>query len=153
MNHLSQFLFPSSITLSIAANEEATAVEEVMKLLEYDPRVSNWEELRQSILTRPTFPMSVESESDLVLYHGRTDSVSDFVMAVGRSQQGISFQQSEQPVRLIIIIGVPHALSNEYLRIMGVLARVIKEPSTFKKLLTTESVDEFIKTLSQECEN
>ena len=149
MDHRPYFFSPDSVRLTLTNQEQSTAVEEVIKLLKQDRRVTNWSQFFQAMIALSNSPLKVDEENAVIIYHIRTNSVQDLVMAAGRSISGISFKESEQLVRLIIVIGIPHALSQEYLRVLGSLARSLKEPAVFEKLLTTESADEFIDILSQ----
>ena len=149
MDHLPYFFSPDSVRLTLTNQEQSAAVEEVIKLLKQDRRVTNWSEFFQAMIAFSNPPLKVDEENAVIIYHIRTNSVQDLVMAAGRSISGISFKESEQLARLIIVIGIPHALSQEYLRVLGSLARSLKEPAVFEKLLTTESADEFIDILSQ----
>lgn len=149
MDHRPYFFSPTSVRLTLTNQEESAAIEEVAKLLKQDSRVTNWNEFFQAMIALSTPPLKINQENAVAIYHVRTNSVQDLVMAAGRSTSGIFFQKSEQPVRLIIVIGIPHALSQEYLRVLGSLARSLKETALFQRLLTTENVDEFIDILSQ----
>ena len=149
MDHRPYFFSPDSVRLTLTNQEQSAAVEEVIKLLKQDRRVTNWSEFFQAMIAFSNPPLKVDEENAVIIYHIRTNSVQDLVMAAGRSISGISFKESEQLARLIIVIGIPHALSQEYLRVLGSLARSLKEPAVFEKLLTTESADEFIDILSQ----
>lgn len=148
MDHFSYFFSPDSVLLTLVNQEKSAAIEETIRLLKQDRRVSDWQELFQTLATLSPAFLKVDEENAVAIYHTRTNSVQDLVMSAGRSIPGIAFQESAQPIRLIIVIGIPHALSQEYLRVLGSLARLIKEPPFFQKLLTTTSVDEFIDILS-----
>ena len=149
MDHQPYFFSHDSLLLRLTNEEQSAAVEEVVKLLKQDSRVTQWNELFQSVIALPALPLKVDEENAVIIYHVRTNSVQDLVMAAGRSVSGISFQESEQLVRLIIVIGIPHDLSQEYLRVLGSLARSLKESTVFQKLLTTENANDFIDILSQ----
>ena len=149
MDHQPYFFSHHSVRLTLTNQEQSAAVEEVVKLLKQDSRVIQWNELFQAMVGLPSSPLKVDQENAVIIYHVRTNSVQDLVMAAGRSISGISFQESDQLVHLIIVIGIPHALSQEYLRVLGSLARSLKEPVVFQKLLTTENADDFITILSQ----
>lgn len=148
MDRPSYFFSPNAVLLNLTHQGRSGAVEEVSQLLKQDPRVTNWQELLESITALSPSPLNINNEHAVVIYHARTNHVQDLVMAAGRSPSGIFFEESEQPVHLIIVIGIPHALNQEYLRILGSLARSLKEPSVFEQLLTTECRDTFIKMLS-----
>ena len=151
MKHLRNFLLPESVNLSLRATEEQTSFTEVIKLLQDDPRVTDWEKFYQSILARPLFPLLLNHKA-MVICHGRTNTVRDLVMSVGRSNDGIIFDNIDHPVALLFVVGIPHELNNEYLRIMGSIARACGDLPTLEKLLSTENPHEFIEALSTECD-
>lgn len=149
MAHRPYFFSSDSVRLTLTNQEQSAAVEDVVKLLKQDTHVTNWNEFFQAMIALSTPPLKIDQENAVAIYHVRTNSVQDLIMAAGRSILGIRFKESDQLVRLIIVIGIPHALNQEYLRVLGSLARSLKEPALFQQLLTTESADEFIDILSQ----
>jgi PTS system nitrogen regulatory IIA component len=71
------------------------------------------------------------------------------VMSVGRSAAGIIFPGVPLPVRYLFCIGVPRALAADYLRIVGLLARVFKDRAEEEELRVIESGADFINRLSR----
>ena len=69
-------------------------------------------------------------------------------MAIGRSIEGLRFEGCVAPVRYIFCIGVPKALATDYVRIVGLLARILKQPKTEAALRDAKSPEEFINQLS-----
>jgi mannitol/fructose-specific phosphotransferase system IIA component (Ntr-type) len=149
MPDLSHFLLPQSLLLSLNSEKEEAVLEEILEHLKEDHRVTNWQELYNSILVPSPFPLSSKGKIVAMLYHGRTSSIRDFVIAVGRSNTGIFFENATAPIRLIFVIAIPHALNQEYLRVMGSIARVCNDATTVEKLLLTPSSEEFIGILSE----
>lgn len=149
MNPFSYFFSADAVRLSLINQEKSAAVEEVVQLLKYDPRVTDWKDLFEIMKSSSILPWKIDEENGLIIYHTRTNAVQDLVMAAGRSLPGIVFENFPQRVRLLIVMGIPHALNQEYLRVLGALTRSLKDPITFQNLLITENVEEFIKILSQ----
>lgn len=152
MPHLSNFLFPQSILLSLEATEQESALQEILNLLQNDERVSRWPELIDSILSRPVVPLEVDDKIAILIYHGRTSYLKELLIAVGRNKKGILLKEGNTLAHLIFVIAVPHTLNNEYLRIMGSIARVCKDPFTLEKLFSAKSEEEFIEILIQKIE-
>jgi mannitol/fructose-specific phosphotransferase system IIA component (Ntr-type) len=71
------------------------------------------------------------------------------VLAVGRSTQGVWFENSGQSVKLIFVIGTPKRMVTDYLSVVGGLARLLKDATTREKLISAPNVEEFIATLTQ----
>jgi mannitol/fructose-specific phosphotransferase system IIA component (Ntr-type) len=71
------------------------------------------------------------------------------VLAIGRSPQGVWFENSSQTVKLIFVIGTPKRMVTDYLSIVGGLARLLKDASTREQLIAAPNVEEFIAALTQ----
>ena len=71
------------------------------------------------------------------------------VMAVGRSEAGIVFPGVELPVHYVFCIAVPRGLAADYLRIVGLLARVFKDRAMETELRAAATGSEFIDLLSR----
>ncbi len=150
MKHLSHFLFPEAVRLALDSEEAEASLEELLQLLRHDTRVGDWAQFSQAIGERPPFPLCIHEEAAVIIYHARTNAVHDLVMAAGRSSKGIFFEKRAGRASLIFVIGIPHALNNDYLRIMGSIARLCKDDAFLQNLLSLKTTEEFIKLLSQE---
>jgi mannitol/fructose-specific phosphotransferase system IIA component (Ntr-type) len=149
MSDLSLFLLPHSLFLSLNSEKQESVLEEILEHLKDDERVSDWSSLLNSMLTPSPFPLSCNKKTVAMLFHGRTDSVRDLVIAVGRSHHGISFDSANELIHLIFVIAIPHTLNKEYLRVMGSIARVCNDSSSLEKLILSASPEEFIEILSE----
>ncbi|MBX9742116.1 MAG: PTS sugar transporter subunit IIA [Chthoniobacterales bacterium] len=150
MNQLSHFLYPEAVSLSLSAIDKEAALEEMAISLRHDPRIINWQEFSQAILKSSAFAINIDEKRSIMVHHLRTNTVQDLTMAVGCSHHGIYYDKSNELVFLIFIVNIPHALNNEYLRVMGAIARLCQEPSFLNMLLASTTPEEFIKLLSQE---
>lgn len=141
-------LRPESIRLHLDARTAPAAIDEVAALLENTAAVLDWETLRAGL--HQSAPCLAESGAQfaLCLPHARTDAVSKMVMGVGRSLVGMAFTGCPVPVRYVFCIGVPKALTSDYLRIVGLLARLLKDPAAEAALAEAESPLAFLHVLS-----
>ena len=85
------------------------------------------------------------------LHHGRTESVSSLVLAVGRSSTGLGSKPTGESPRLLIVAAIPEAMNNEYLRILGAISRVCREENCLRALLNAERSDSFLAALEKGC--
>jgi mannitol/fructose-specific phosphotransferase system IIA component (Ntr-type) len=85
--------------------------------------------------------------TEICIPHTRTGSVTGMVMSAGRSRNGIVVRDAELPVHFVFVIGVPVALAADYLRIIGALARIFKEPAAKDGLRQAKTADEFLELL------
>ena len=145
---LADTLTADRIGLALEAPDHHAAIRIVADLLRGAEDVLDWEELAESL--RGACPCLAESGGSfaICLPHARTDSVHAMVMSAGRFDAGIAFPGCALPVRYIFCIGVPKAMENDYLRILGLLARVLKAPETEATLRQAETPAAFLSSLS-----
>jgi len=143
MISLSEILLPEHINLQLDALDQTTAVEELLFPLRGDIRIGNWDTLRASILERNAPAVSTDDGFGIVIAHGRTNAVNSLVMAAGRSPNGFPSPDIQGSVRLVFVVGIPTALNQEYLRVVGTIARLCGKPETLQKLLNAPSARSF----------
>lgn len=151
MNTLSASLRPKDIHLHLKATNCGDALEEVLSPLRSDSRVRDWEKLRSSLLANTRIETSTADRRTMILHHGRTESVSGLVLALGRSDAGFLIPDSGSKIHLLVVAAIPETLNNEYLRILGAIARVCGEPETFERLIEAPDASKIIKLLEKGC--
>ncbi len=147
MISLSSILLPEHINLRLDASDENAAVEELLIPLRGDIRINNWEALRASVLDHAAPAVSTDDGCGILIAHGRTNSVGSLVMAAGRSTNGFPSPHITGPVRLVFVVGIPTALNQEYLRVVGTIARLCGKPEHLQKLLAASGTREFLDLL------
>jgi mannitol/fructose-specific phosphotransferase system IIA component (Ntr-type) len=148
---IADLLHPEHVTLQTRATDSKDAIKEVAALLKNVPAVLDWNALLKGVnASAPCLPEPGGGFA-LCIPHTRGECVNGMVMAVGRSEAGITFPDVNLPVRYIFCIGVPRALAADYLRIVGLLARVFKDRDAEKELRAVKTGAVFIDILSK-CE-
>jgi nitrogen PTS system EIIA component len=147
MTPIADVLQADHVVLSLAADDPAGAINEVLARLEGDERVKNFTALRDAVLTQPA-PAIAENGCGICIAHGRTESVGSLVMSAGRSAKGIAFPRLADPVRLVFVAGIPGAFTSEYLRIVGAIVRMCRDRRQLDRLLTTKDPERFVSFLS-----
>lgn len=136
------------IDLSISAPDTAAAVGGLLELLRGDSRVLNWSAFSRSVLDRDATPI-LANGCGILIAHGRTDSVGSLVMAAGVSPQGIPPATGEGPrIHLVFVAGIPAAFNNDYLRVVGTIARLCGREELLHSLRAADSSNAFLSTLS-----
>lgn len=80
--------------------------------------------------------------------HVRTLQVRSFVMAFGRSPEGLPFgAPDEQPVRLFFAMAAPPYDDRTYLRIYRALATRLLDPEYYERFLAVEEPGEILRVL------
>jgi len=136
------------VALDLVETTPRAAIDEVAALMRNDIAVADWSALLTGV--RAVAPCLPEAEGGFAICipHTRGECVSAMVMSVGRSAAGIAFPGVDLPVRYIFCIAVPRALAADYLRIVGLLARVFKDPTAERELHAADTPSGFIALLS-----
>ena len=145
---LQTLLQPHLIQLNVTEKKRTNAIREVADLLKDDERVKDYEKFYQELLARERIETTCLG-CDTALPHARTDQVSDMVLAVGRSQEGVFFENSNQTIHLIFVVGTPKRMATDYLRLVGTIARLLKDETIRKALLAALDVETFINILAE----
>jgi len=148
---IDEILHPDEVDLSLRADTKVAAIEEVLSLLRGDERVTNWEGLRNAVVERDA--PAIEHEGRCIcIAHGRTRAVTSLTMAAGRSEAGIICPEASRPVHLLFTVGIPAAMSSEYLRLVGSIVRVCREEELMTELLAAADGETFVERLASATE-
>ena len=145
---LQSLLRPDLINLRLTETKRTSAIRELAELLRPDPRIKEFDRFYQDLLARERIEATCLG-CDIALPHARTDHVSDMVLAIGRSQEGVFFENCNQTAHILFLIGTPKRLATDYLQVVGSIARLLKEESLRTQLLSAETNEEFIDILSK----
>ncbi len=143
---LSKLLDPARITLSVQATKRTVAINEVAKLLESHPDVANFQGFYNELLARERLDTTCLG-NEIALPHARTEHVKKIVLAVGRSADGVLFENSNQTVKLMFVLGTPKNKPTDYLILVGALCRLIKDAASRDALMAAATPDAFITTV------
>lgn len=144
---IASLLSPETIQLELQARVKIPALREVAELLAQNKCVGNFEAFFNEILQREQVSNTALGH-DVAIPHARTDQCSDILIAVGRSREGIDFEAKDgSPVRLIFLIGTPKQMVTDYLRVVGTLARLLRQDDLRQSLLNAPDAATFIKII------
>ena len=149
MTTLADLLKPEHIALHPAATSRDAAIEEIASLLDDDVQVIDGAELFKNVNASAPCILEHGAEFCLCIPHARTAAVTAMVMSVGRFDRGLSIPGVEKPVRYIFCIAVPPELATDYLRIIGLIARIVKDPDSEQQIYSAETPEEFIATMAR----
>ncbi|MFT3784036.1 MAG: PTS sugar transporter subunit IIA [Nibricoccus sp.] len=145
-SRLSKLLDPSRITLSIQSAKRTTAINEVAKLLEGHPDISDFHGFYSELLARERIDTTCLG-NELALPHARTEHVKKIVLAVGRSKDGVFFENGNQTVKLLFVLGTPKANPTDYLMVVSALCKILKDAANREGLMLATTPAEFVQTL------
>jgi mannitol/fructose-specific phosphotransferase system IIA component (Ntr-type) len=141
-------LVPELVVLDVVETRRCQAIREVAGLLKGHERMKDFEKFYQEVLKREREETTCLG-CDTAIPHARTDHVSGMVLAVGRSREGVLFENSNQRVHFLFVVGTPKQMAMEYLRVVGTLARLMKREDIREQLSAAATPMAFIEVLSR----
>ena len=140
---------PEAVCLNLQAPTMIPALCEVAALLEGCPAVPDHHALLREILAREETGSTALGHG-AAIPHARTDLCREIVIAVGRRVAGVDYEAADgKPVQLIFLIGTPMQEVAEYLRVVGMLARLLAREPVRQQLLEADSVAAFLAVLAE----
>ena len=92
---------------------------------------------------------STLSENGVAFPYARTELVDQIALAIGRSRAGVPWNGEGKQARLIFLLAVPQRLMNDYLVLLGTLARVTRDQQHRNALFAAATPAEFIAVLRE----
>ncbi len=149
LTKIAALLRADRINLQLGAKDKNTALREVAALLNTSQCIANFDAFHKEILERERVSNTALGH-DVAIPHARTDQCTEILIAVGRCADGIDFEAKDgAPVRLIFLIGTPKQMVTEYLRVVGNLARILRQDDVRHRLLDAPDPDTFIRILDE----
>jgi mannitol/fructose-specific phosphotransferase system IIA component (Ntr-type) len=145
---LSKLLDPARITLAVQSTKRTAAINEVARLLETHPDIANFQNFYNELLARERLDTTCLG-NEIALPHARTEHVKKIVLAVGRSTEGVLFENSNQTVKLMFVLGTPKSNPTDYLILVGALCRLIKDSASRDLLMSAATPEAFITTVKE----
>ena len=127
----------SGISLDLMASSLPAAVEETARLLVKDDGVVDWAAFWKSVQERQK---AEPGRCGVCLAHGRSDKVKHLALAAGRLRQPVAGENGD--VRLVFVFAIPSAMSEEYLRAVGALARTCGDGAKLQRLMGATTAEE-----------
>ncbi len=146
--NIDEILLASDVNLALKTQDKQEAILDLLGKLRGDDRVKDWDALSRAVLDRDAAAIC-EGDSGICIAHGRTSGVSELVMAAGRAVPGATVPEIGEPVRLFFVVGIPSAFDAVYLRLIGAIARVCREPDGMESLLAAATSEEFVAALAE----
>lgn len=140
---ITALLDPARIHLRVLGGRRTAAINEVARLLEGHPDVTNFAGFYDELLARDRLDTTCLGNG-VALPHARTEHVKKIVLAVGRSEAGVPFDNGSQTVRLLFVIGTPKNAAADYLAIVSALCKLLKSDATRAALLAAATPEEFV---------
>ncbi len=143
---ISDYLKKEMIELDLKAENKEETIKELGAVICKSKLINNCEGYIKDVFEREEL-CSTGIGREIALPHARTDNVKGFVIAFGRSVNGVEFQALDQkPVKLVFLMGTPQSEEmKKYLHILAHLNRLLQKEDFRNKLRNAETAPEIIK--------
>jgi mannitol/fructose-specific phosphotransferase system IIA component (Ntr-type) len=134
---------------AMTTSESWAAVQALAETLRTDPGITRFENVIAGLKDR-------HDQDHLALGHGvwlphlRTGEATELLCAVGRWKNGVKFSWCPEPLYFGVLVIAPLGKVNEYLRLVGMLARVFGDQQRFAQMRNAENATAMLAELSRE---
>jgi len=127
MPSLVDLINESRITI-LKSTAKKDALKEMVELIAASDKIKDKKEFFEAINEREEI-MSTGIGLGIAVPHAKIHSVTDLVMAMGISKEGIEYDAlDDKPVYIIVIIGASENQQNEYVRTLARVTLFLKNP-------------------------
>jgi mannitol/fructose-specific phosphotransferase system IIA component (Ntr-type) len=121
--------------VNLQARTKDDALKELVDILAVRPEVTDTEDLLQHIMERERV-ISTGIGIGLAMPHVKIPSVTNFVLAIGRSSRGIEFDSLDgQPVHIVAMLCASERQSGEFLKVLAQLVLKLKNKSLRQQVM------------------
>lgn len=125
--HILDILSQDSIKVPLDATDRKSAIEELVQVLHAAGHVSDPKSLMQSVWEREQ-QRSTGIGEGLAIPHGKTPTLKNLVMAVGRPKTPIDYDAiDKKPVQLIVLLASPPERTSDHIQALGRISRLMSD--------------------------
>ena len=136
------------VALQLRSRRRPHAIREIVSLFEKTGSVARPADFLAQVLVREEAGSTL-AENGIAFPHARTELVDQISLAIGRSRAGVPWNAQGERARFIFLLAVPQRLVNDYLVLVGTLARVTRDQQQRDALFAAATPAEFIEILRQ----
>jgi mannitol/fructose-specific phosphotransferase system IIA component (Ntr-type) len=152
MVRIVDYLSPERVVY-LKGKTKQEALLELVDAIGKAPEVSDKEQLRKAIFAREEI-MSTGIGLEIAVPHAKLPSISNFVLAVGISKDGIEYDSLDgKPVKIVVMIAGPAGDQELYLRILASVTLLLKNARTRDRIISATTPAEVRNTFAATTEN
>jgi mannitol/fructose-specific phosphotransferase system IIA component (Ntr-type) len=145
---LADILDQRQVALQLRSRRRPNAIREIVSLFEKTGSLTRPHDFLAQVRAREEAGSTL-AENNVAFPHARTGLVDQIALAIGRSRAGIPWNDQRDRARLIFLLAVPQRLVNDYLVLVGTLARVTRDQQQRDALFAAATPAEFIAILRE----
>jgi mannitol/fructose-specific phosphotransferase system IIA component (Ntr-type) len=122
---------------------------ELCGLLASAPEVTDPKAFLKAIKNRET-AMSTGIGMGIAIPHAKIPSITGFVMAAGRSREGIDFDSLDgRPARIVILLGASDSQADEFLKLIAKIGALLNQPGFMDRFLAAGTSADMVRLLAE----
>ena len=143
---ISNYLKEEMLCLDLKSTSKKDVIEELGSIIKNSKEVTDYEMFISDVMEREKLSTTGVGDG-VALPHARTNAVSKFVVAFGRSKKEVNFNSiDKKKVNLIFLMGTPkNETLDLYLVLLAHLTRLLRKEDFRQLLLKAERPSEVIK--------
>lgn len=147
---VSSYLKKNQIELNLKATNKEESIKELAALLKNSKEIIDFEAFLNDVLNREALSTTGVG-NEIAIPHARSSSVSDFIIAFGRSSKGIEFGSlDKKPAKLIFLMGTTKTKNlRQYLQLLAKLTRLLKDEPFKNALMKAQNAEDILKTFKK----
>lgn len=147
---LTEILDPAGIIVPMKATDKRSAIDELVGALAAAGKTSDREKLLSAVMEREA-TRTTGIGNGLAIPHGKSDSVSDLVMAIGKPAQPIDFDAIDgKPVSLIVLLASPYDQTGPHIQALARISRLMTIESFRQRLIDASSAQQLYSAIQQQ---
>lgn len=133
--------------IDLKGSEKKEVLKELTEVMSSSPEVKSKDDFYMAVIKREDI-MSTGIGCGVAIPHVSIDSVSDFVIALGRKREGIDFDAiDEKPVYIVVMIGASSSQRDSYIQVLAKVSRLFKDKSFRENILTAKGSEEMLQLI------
>ena len=144
---LKKLLNENSVFPDLNADTKEGIIIELIDRLAASGKVKDKEAAFEAIMTREK-KMSTGMENGIAIPHGKTDSLDELVVAVGRTSHDVDFHSMDKkPSRIFIMTISPQSHSGPHLQFLAEISKLLRDSHIREMLLNAATKKEILEIL------
>lgn len=148
--NLLDILSVDCVKAPLLATEKKDAIEELVDTLAAAGKVSDAESLKDAVWSREQTRTTGIGQG-LAIPHGKSDSVSKLVMAIGKPATPIEFDSiDKQPVQLIVLLASPPDRTSDHIQALARISRLMTMREFRERVYAAQDAEELYSLLESQ---
>ena len=138
------FFNEQMICLDLKATGKNEAIEELGEYINKTNKVRDYKRFIREVKERDEMA-TTGIGNEIAIPHARTDTADNFIIVLGRSENGVDFGAFDnKPAKLIFLMAIPKREIDEYLIVLAHLTKMLKQEQLLRGLYAAKSGEEAV---------